>query len=251
MTINHTQPHDNKDVPGGFSAYLNSKPDKSVTLTARQSSATLNLPVSLTFTLGNAHLDALPDYPADLPEATVAMDFEHGPQTYVTVGDRNLIFWSETDIYGQPEVRNSFTDGQDHALDDLDEDTASALIAWGSAVQDRVRKQVESVTEQAVDEKQIQAAIVASATGSRYVGVDYDATVSAPARAVARAAKQVGAWTGTVVEAGADNAEPNAEHVADILSDLRHFCDANSIDFDEALNSGTFVYRDEIRNPLF
>lgn len=244
---NADQPHDNAEVPGGFSSYLNTKPEDGVALTA--SSTPTVLPATLTFTFDEGNLDALPPYPESLSEPTVTCDFENGTQTYVTVEDRTVVFWSGLVDHNGGETSNSFDDGGDGELDDFDEPSRRALIVWGSAVQERARRTVETMTIQAIEDPKVRSVVVAAATGKPRAFVETDYSVPAPERAVAQATKQLGAWVGAVIKPGEDFSEVNAEHVGDVLSDLLHFCDANGIDFDQALASGTFVYNDEIRDP--
>ena len=249
MSHNTDQPHNHPDIPGGFSSHLNSKPEQGVTLFAKRTP--IVLPTTLTFTFDDRNLIdlPLPPYPESLSEPTVTCDFENGPQTYVTVEDRTVIFWSGLVDHNGGETSNSYDDGGDDELADFDEPSRRALIVWGSAVQERTRRTVESMTAQSIEDPKVLAAVVAAATGKPRTFEETDHSVPAPDRAVARATKQLGAWVGAAIETGSDNEEPNREHVADVLSDLLHFCDANGIDFDQALASGTFVYNDEIRDP--
>jgi len=81
------------------------------------------------------HLDnlpELPDYPAELPEPSVSLDFNGGVRTFVIVGDRAFNFW-------QNDQDEPFSDVLDKTADsDWDEETVMAFDEWGTAVQSRI-----------------------------------------------------------------------------------------------------------------
>jgi hypothetical protein len=53
----------------------------------------------------------------------------------------------------------------------------------------------------------------------------------------------------TAVEAYNDNRDDPATLVADLLADLRHFCDLHGLMFDEMNARGQWAYLNEIEEP--
>ena len=53
----------------------------------------------------------------------------------------------------------------------------------------------------------------------------------------------------TAVEAYRDNMEEPDQLAADMLADLRHFCDLNGLSFDDLNQRGRTAYLEEIEEP--
>jgi len=53
----------------------------------------------------------------------------------------------------------------------------------------------------------------------------------------------------TAVEAYRDNIEEPDQLAADMLADLRHFCDLNGLSFDDLNQRGRAAYLEEIEEP--
>jgi stage V sporulation protein SpoVS len=147
----------------------------------------LSLPLSVTLTFDPSSIN-LPPYPESLPAPRVSMDMHMtlGPQTYIDIEERTLYLWSGVS-YGQAKISNSWADGDDESLDGLPADVAEALIVWGTALHSRVSHNVESVTESAMGDAAVCAAVVSSALDTEFVApVNLDLSVVERAQLRAR-----------------------------------------------------------------
>lgn len=230
-------------VPTGGQFAAQNRPEGDVQLPSP--SKAVIVPIVGQLSLDESYFEPLPDYPASLPEAEVAIDWDGGARAYIVVDGQGFTFWG-VDHGDTTETYNSISDTGDTT--DWDEETEDAFVEWGTAVWERIDASVYDAQMKAVS-GEVQAAILDVAVGRPYqrqnaVYTTAEMEHDAPKRAVTRAADGLSRWF-----TSGDGEDVDDYTVQGAVSDLRHYADTLGIDWSELLEAANRTYTDERVNP--
>lgn len=198
---------------------------------------------------GQASLDpsGYPDLPAlpasvGTPEVFFSFSDEGKLETDVRIGGSTMSFWRD-EMTG--DVTNTIEDG--HTIEGefapwsgiAEYKDFEQARTWAEAVHERVEGATEEVLESAVQTDAARASIIAFATGRPAEPV----IELTPAQSSAKRA--------AAAMAACDEGQGTETTMRDLLTDLRHYADANGIDIYQAMDESHGYYLHEKADPSF
>lgn len=178
--------------------------------------------------------EAMPAWPASLPEPKASIDLEHGTQLYLEIeGHEMPHFWGdEYDSYSTLET-------EPEHWPELDEETREAVAEYGAELRRRADTHVHGLAARAISDTAVQKAILDDCLG-REPETEPEMTYREHAHNRAERA----------MEAAGTSGDPESD-LADMLANLRHFADKHGLDFADADRRAYGYYTEESSDPDF
>ncbi|MCU6480177.1 hypothetical protein [Arthrobacter sp. A2-55] len=218
---------------GRFGALAHSEPPASASLTRPNVTV---IPFAGQGRLYNTGTSKMSPWPGNLPAPEVGIVYSDAGtlETYVTVGEDLVPFWGDPENFGGITCGARLDPEEYPDFEALSEADREAVIAYGRDAHENATLAVDTLTSALISNPDVHKAIVAHATAKPEAGPTPYAS-----RSVARAERIIALY---------DQGNESGTYLRDILADLRHYADAQGVDFHASLDGGAGYYAGELED---